>query len=84
MHTVGIPGSTFRLGDKLRDTVTAFDGIATGSCVYLTGCTQVLLTPRAKANGEAVDGCWFDIDRLHLVQENPQGIPKPREVPSAG
>lgn len=57
-------------GDKARDIITGFEGIVTAECKYLTGCEQILLNPgRLQAeSGAPVESCWFDIDRLELVE----------------
>lgn len=55
-----------RLGNKVRDKVTGFEGIATGRVEYLTGCQQIGITPPAK-DGEVKATQYFDAERLVLV-----------------
>ncbi len=56
------------LGMNARDIVTGFSGIVTSYCQYLTGCTQVSITPMCAANdGKLPDTQWFDIQRVELV-----------------
>lgn len=53
------------LGDRVTDTVTRFQGVATGRVEYITGCTQILVTPEHKQGAEKLQrGEWFDEDRL--------------------
>ena len=52
------------LGKKCEDSITGFVGIATGYCQYLSGCNQVLLTPRVDSNGSKVESHWIDEQRL--------------------
>jgi hypothetical protein len=53
-----------KLGDCLRDKVTGFEGIATGVAVYITGCTQWLVTStKLKPDGDTF-GNWLDEIRL--------------------
>lgn len=57
----------FQLGVKLRDRITGFEGRATASCAYITGCDQYLIQPQTKEDGSWVDARWFDDNRLELV-----------------
>lgn len=57
------------LGLEARDMVTGFTGIITSYCQYLTGCTQVSLTPKMSADGKLPDTQWFDIQRVELTNE---------------
>ena len=61
--------STTMLGCTYKDRVTGFSGVCTGICFYLTGCNQVLLTPKAKEGGDYVESRWLDIQRLEYVDE---------------
>jgi len=55
------------LGQKAQDVITGFVGRVTGRCEYITGCTQVLLAPPVKADGDLVGSQWFDEDRVQVV-----------------
>lgn len=55
------------LGRKYRDRMTGFEGIASGYVAYLSGCNQVLLVPRVKADGTLAESHWFDEQRLEAV-----------------
>lgn len=50
----------FNFGDKLRDTITGFEGRCIGFTAYITGCNQVLLAPTVGDKGEFRDSHWFD------------------------
>jgi hypothetical protein len=52
------------LGKKVKDKITGFEGIATGYVQYLTGCNQVLVTPKIGKSGEHKEPHWFDEQRL--------------------
>jgi len=56
-----------RLGMKVRDRITGFEGIITGHVVYISGCNQDLVNPRVDADGKLRDSQWFDEQRLELV-----------------
>lgn len=54
------------LGKQGADIVTGFTGVISGFAEYLTGCSQLLLSPRCKEDGSRVDASWFDIDRVQI------------------
>ena len=49
-----------KLGEKYRDSITGFEGIATARVTYLYGCVRVALEGTTKP-GESV---YFDEQRL--------------------
>lgn len=51
-------------GKKVRDTITGFEGIATGHCRYISGCNQTLITPALKPDGDFREARWFDDQRV--------------------
>ncbi|MDF1606984.1 hypothetical protein PZ897_02210 [Hoeflea sp. YIM 152468] len=56
------------LGDKVRDRITGFEGIATTHAAHLTGCDRFWVTPPVGEDGKPVDGMWVDIDMLEITQ----------------
>ena len=81
-----------KLGGKAKDVVTGFTGVVTCIAEYLTGCTQVLLTPqKLNKDGTRPSEEWFDIERIQLLAsgvklpKSPTGGPQPhparRETP---
>jgi len=55
-----------KLGLTGTDTITGFTGVIVGYCVYLTGCNQLLLSPRADKAGKVEDGRWYDEQRISI------------------
>ena len=51
------------LGATITDRITGFTGVVTGRVEYLTGCNQLLVVPKVKADGSSVDAQWFDEQR---------------------
>jgi len=49
-----------------KDVVTGFTGIITGSCSYISGCDQYLLTPQVGVDGVYKEGQWFDTSRIDI------------------
>lgn len=56
------------LGLTMKDVVTGFEGVAIGYVQYLTGCNQVLLTPKVNSKSKG-DACWFDESRLKVLSK---------------
>ncbi len=57
-----------KLGDKVKDKVTGFTGIATAKCEYLNGCIQFCVMPKMKAkDGKHPDGIFVDQGQLDVV-----------------
>ena len=54
-------------GRKYKDKISGFEGVATGQCTYISGCDQVLLTPKAKKSGEVPQASWFDVQRVVCI-----------------
>ena len=55
------------LGSTVRDVITGFEGVVIGHVVYLTGCNQTLVQPRAKDKDSRPQSEWFDDSRMQLV-----------------
>lgn len=53
----------YMLGYTYKDRIKDFQGVCTGVCTYITGCSQALISPPTGEN------MWFDIQRLVLVEE---------------
>jgi hypothetical protein len=54
-----------RLGSKVKDVVSGFEGITTGRAEYLTGCAQYLVAPPGlDKDGKLKDAHWFDEGKL--------------------
>ena len=60
-----------KLGQEVKDRITDFQGIVTGTVQYITGCEQALVQPRMKLSGDFVESRWFDQDRLEVIEAKP-------------
>ena len=54
------------MGREYKDKITGFRGICTGKAEYISGCSQVLITPKVK-KGEGTKAEWFDEQRLEQI-----------------
>ncbi len=63
----------FVLGQRVRDTVTGFEGIAIGRVVYINGCHQYLVKPKCVPKDDEPmkqpEGWYIDDQSLELVDE---------------
>jgi hypothetical protein len=57
-----------KLGSKVRDIVTGYEGIATGRIEYINGCIQYGISAACKDN--VLTGAeYFDFQRLEVIGE---------------
>lgn len=55
------------LGNSYSDKITGFKGVAIGRVEYITGCNQVLLSPKVAEDGSIRSAEWFDEQRMVAV-----------------
>ena len=66
------------LGNKYRDMVSGFTGIATGLTMWLSGCDTVGLNPGIDKDGKLMETQWFDINRVKKFEEKVVTVNKER------
>lgn len=54
------------LGMTGTDKITGYRGVITGVVHYITKCSQFLISPRVKGEGERISAEWFDVDRVDI------------------
>jgi hypothetical protein len=76
---------TINLGDKVKDKISGFTGIAWGRYEYLNGCVRIDVHPeKLNKDGTRIEGSVFDIEQLDLVKaakvrvSRPGGGPRPQ------
>jgi hypothetical protein len=70
------------LGQKVRDKVTGFVGIATCRSMFLSGCDRIGVQPFAK-EGKVPDSHYFDEPLLEIIDKTPI-TKKPKEKKKRG
>lgn len=60
-----------KLGLKVKDVVTGFEGITTSISFDLYGCIQALVNAGKDKDGKLQEQMWFDISRLEIIDKNP-------------
>jgi len=58
-----------KLGAKVRDRISGFEGIVTGRAEYLWGCVQILVNPGQVKDSQPVTSTWLDEDRCEVIAE---------------
>ena len=60
---------TIQLGDKARDSITGFEGIAVARTAWLYGCVRLTLQPeKIGKDGKMLESATFDEPQLILVK----------------
>ena len=82
-----------QLGDKVRDTISGFEGIATARHQYMYGCVRISVTPKTDKAGKHQDTQSFDEPQLEVVEakqvaatpkakrHGPGDVPAPKRTP---
>ncbi len=66
-----------KLGEKYKDKISGFTGIATARTVFLFGCVRVLLeSKKPKEDGTPIE-IWCDEQRLTSKSKATTGGPMP-------
>ena len=56
------------LGDKVKDTVTGYQGIAIGATTWLHGCRRITVQSQELKDGKPVEAVTFDEPQLTVVK----------------
>lgn len=63
-----------KLGMTVKDKITGFKGVVTGTCQYISGCNQCLVVPKVGKDGDSKDSHWFDEQRCIQVGKSIVGL----------
>jgi hypothetical protein len=56
------------LGDKVKDSITGFEGIVTGKTIWLNGCTRVGVQSDVLKDGVPTEAQWIDEPQLKVIE----------------
>jgi hypothetical protein len=60
---------TIKLGDKVRDTITGFKGIAIARSIWLTGCDRITIQPEGlNKEGKTFEQLTFDEGTVEVIK----------------
>lgn len=57
-----------RLGDKVKDSITDFQGTVVAIAHWLHGCTQCAVQPKELKDGKIIESEWIDEPQLQLIK----------------
>lgn len=66
------------LGQKVKDSITGFEGIAVAKAIYLNGCISYQVKSKKLRNGRTIEAEWFDEQRLTCGSKAKAGGPQDR------
>jgi hypothetical protein len=58
-----------KLGDRVRDEITGFTGIAIGITEFQHGCTRVGVKSQELHEGKPINAEWFDEPQLKVIKK---------------
>lgn len=58
-----------KLGQKVRDSVTGFEGIVSVEADHLYGCRRIGVTPETSEDGSKREVVFFDEPRLEVLDD---------------
>ena len=78
----------FKLGEKVKDTITGFKGTVTARIEYLNGCLQYCIEPRVGKEGKVekvqyVDEGQLEIQGAKRVKSDSSFPPSGGDMPNA-
>ena len=56
------------LGDRVECKITGFTGIVATHAKHVAGCDRLWVEPSVDKDGKHVEGRWFDIDMVDIVE----------------
>lgn len=62
-----------KLGDRVKDLVTGFEGIVIGRTEWLYGCTTLGVKSSELKDGKPIESLWFDEQSLDALATEPGG-----------
>ena len=72
---------TIRLGQRVRDKITGFEGTVVCRSEWINGCIQFSVQPRVDKDGKLPEMQWIDEQQCEALEdpptENPIGQPQP-------
>lgn len=82
-----------KLGDRIRDRITGFEGVAVSRTEWMNGCVRFAIQPTELKDGKPIGAEWFDEGQVELVvpekkkaakkeRGGPMPDPRPQRGPS--
>ena len=59
-----------RMGDRVTDIVTGFEGIVVAKNKYINGCVQFCVDPGVDKDGKLMDAKYIDEGQIEVIERN--------------
>lgn len=79
-HRIHFGDDRVRLGDKVKDKITGFAGVATGRYEYLFSPPCIGVQPQDLKDGKPIEGLSFDESQLEIISAKPVVPPPERRT----
>jgi len=56
-------------GDKVKDRISGFEGVVTGTTIYLNGCVRFIIQPKIDKDGKMPNPEWIDEEQLEVLEK---------------
>lgn len=76
-----MPDPRFHNGDKVRDTITRYEGVVVGVTVWMNGCVRYGVQSKTIKDGKPVEAVWLDEEQVALVKAARRPETKPHGGP---
>ena len=75
-----------KLGERVKDTVTDFKGMAIARCEYLNGCIRIQVQPKElNKDGKIIESEWIDEGQLiREIEEEALGLRREKKYGGPG
>lgn len=73
-----------KLGSRVKDTITGFEGVAIGRTIWLYGCERICVEPTTLREGKPIEERWFDDQRVELLEEGTPRVSRESVSTSGG
>jgi len=71
------------LGEKVKDMITDYEGIAISKVVHLNGCVRYEVKAKGLKDGKTIESEWIDEGQLTVIEEA-ESQEKKEEKPPGG
>jgi hypothetical protein len=73
---------SIELGDRVKDIVTGYEGIAIGKTEWLTGCDTIGICPtELDKDGKTKNTVWFDVTRIEILEKDAVQLEFDKDTP---
>jgi len=73
-----------KLGERVKDTISGFEGTATARAEFLTGCVRLEVTAGHLHEGAPIEPQWFDDGRLTVLAAAEPAKPAAKSTKKGG